>query len=353
MGAATEVSPGLPVELGEIDRQLGRLWEESDAGKVRASLINLVIYSESPDAIRTNTPLLAEIAGNHAFRALLVQAAPHASEPKVRAWITAHCHMRGAGREICSEQVTFRLDGPTAGRLPNIVFSHLDSDLPLYLWWQGNLHTEPEPDLWRWVDRLIVDSSSWAQPGPQFRLLRETGGLARGRGAVCDLTWTRLFNLRYAVAKLFDHPAACAALPQLRGLAITHGPGDRLAALQLLGWITSRLRWHLDAGAGQAAALRREDGGLAPFTLREAPGGAGVTGVEFDLGGATARVTRATDADFLLLELVADGRPAVTQLVPAGKDKPADTLLAELGRSSRHPLYWPSIRAIEPLLAGL
>jgi glucose-6-phosphate dehydrogenase assembly protein OpcA len=350
MGAVSEVSPGLPVELGEIDRQLGLLWEQSDAGKVRASLINLVIYSESPDAIATNTPLLAEIAGNHAFRALLVQAAPQAPEPAVRAWITAHCHLRGAGREICSEQITFQLDGSPAGRLPNIVFSHLDSDLPLYLWWQGPLHPDPEPDLWRWVDRLIVDSSSWPQPGPQFRLLRETGGLARGRGAVCDLTWTRLFNLRYAVAQLFDHPAACAALPRLSGLTITHGPGDRLAALQLLGWITSRMGWHLDTGAGSAPALRRGDGGVTDFTLRESPEAAGVAGVAFDLGGASARVTRAPEGDFFLLEVEAEGRPLLSQLVPGGRDRPADTLLAELGRSSRHPLYWPAIRAIEPLL---
>src|SRR5690554_1143403 len=84
---AVSVSPGLPVELGEIERQLGLLWEQTEAGKVRASLVNLVIYSEAPDAIEANTRLLARIAADHAFRALLVQACPDAAESSVHAWI--------------------------------------------------------------------------------------------------------------------------------------------------------------------------------------------------------------------------------------------------------------------------
>ena len=96
------VSPGLAVEVGDIDRQLGLLWEQSDAGKVRASLVNLVIYSEAPDAMAANTPLLSAIAADHAFRALLVQAQPEAKKSAVRAWITAHCNLRETGKkEIC------------------------------------------------------------------------------------------------------------------------------------------------------------------------------------------------------------------------------------------------------------
>ena len=59
MTTAPPVSPGLPVEVGDIDRQLGLLWEHSDAAKVRASLVNLVIYSEASDAIAAE-PVLAE-----------------------------------------------------------------------------------------------------------------------------------------------------------------------------------------------------------------------------------------------------------------------------------------------------
>jgi glucose-6-phosphate dehydrogenase assembly protein OpcA len=351
MTAAPAISPGLPVALGDIDRQLGLLWEHSDAAKARASLVNLVIYSEAPDAIAANTPLLSEIAADHAFRALLVQGHPDATESGVRAWITAHCHLREAGqKEICSEQITFQLDGPAAGRLPSIVFSHLDTDLPLYLWWQGDLHAAPDPELWRWVDRLIIDSNSWTAPAGQFPILQEIRSLARPRSAFCDLNWTRLFHLRYAIAQIFDLPAALERLDRIDLVEIAHAPGCRLTALQLLGWLGSRLGWHLDHG-GEAPYFHRRNGGRVVFRLEEEAAAAScVSAIRLGLGDASASVRRESAADYYLAEFHAPGHPPFAQLLPAGREKTSDILLSELSRISRHPLFWPAIRCVEPLL---
>ena len=346
-------SPGLPVEVGEIDRQLGELWSASDAAKVRASLINLVVYSESPEAISKNTPLLAELAADHAFRALLVQADPHTDKTEVRAWITAHCHMREAGgpKEICSEQITFRLGGAAAGRLSNIVFSHLDSDLPLCFWWQGDLHPEPEAQLWTRVDRLIVDSLSWQHPAGQFSLLREIESLSGGRCAICDLNWTRLFHLRYAVAQIFDIPAAREKLPRMSRVGIRYLAGHKLTAIEMLGWVASRLGWKL-VQEDARTFFRRPDGGHADFSLTEEPNAsAAVAGIEFHFPGALAFAERAKDGDFFLVQFAPEKGTAVSQMLPAGREKVADILLSELGRVGRHPLYWPAVRSIEPLLA--
>ncbi|MBU3664570.1 MAG: hypothetical protein FGM15_01650 [Chthoniobacterales bacterium] len=349
MSGKLSISPGIAVEVGDIDRQLGRLWEQSDAGKVRASLVNLVIYSEAADAIAGNTPLLAEIAADHAFRALLVQADPRKKDNGIQAWITAHCHLREAGKkEICSEQITFKLDGPAAGRLPSIVFSHLDSDLPLYLWWQGELHPAPEPQLWTWVDRLIVDSNSWMDAAEQFAILGEIANMGRGRRALCDLNWTRLFHLRYALAHIFDLPGACGRIASLRHIDICHAIGARVTALELLGWIASRLGWQLSPGGD---SFLRPDGGEAGFQLREqADAGACVAAVELDMGDARATVRREAAGDFYLAEFACAGQEPVAQMMPAGREKTADILLSELSRDSRHPLFWPAIKAIEPLL---
>ena len=346
------VSPGLAVEVGDIDRQLGLLWAQSDAGKVRASLVNLVIYSEAPDAIAANTPLLSEIAADHAFRALLVQAQPEAKKSAVRAWITAHCHLREAGKkEICSEQITFQLDGPAAGRLSSIVFSHLDTDLPLYLWWQGDLHPDPDPQLWRWVDRLIVDSNSWSDPAAQFRILREIQSLGRTRSALADLNWTRLFHLRYAVAQIFDLPAALERLDGIDRVEIIHAPGHRLTALQLLGWLASRLGWSLDHD-DRAPVFRRQDGGTVTFQLNvNQDAKACVESIDIGLGDATASVRRKTSGDYYLGTFTAPHQASFAQMLPAERDKTSDILLSELSRISRHPLFWPAIRAIEPLLS--
>ena len=351
MNASSVISPGLPVEVGEIERQLGLLWEQADAGKVRASLVNLVIYSEAPGSIGRNTPLLASIAGDHAFRALLVQGHPHAAQSGVHAWITAHCHLREAGKkEICSEQITFQLDGPAARRLPSIVFSHLDSDLPLYLWWQSELPPEPAEQLWTWVDRLIVDSHSWRDLGSQFRRLRELEQLGRRRFAICDLTWTRIFNLRYAIAQIFDLPAARDKLDSLRRIEICHAPGHRITALQLLGWLASRLGWQLDRNADEFV-FRLPDQATCHFHLREEDSKeACIASVLMAFEYGEARVHCQSDSEFYLVEFTAPGSSPYSQLLPAGRDKTTDILLSELSRASRHPLYWPTIRAIEPLL---
>lgn len=348
--APSTFSPGLPVEVGEIERQLGLLWENSDAGKVRASLVNLVIYSEAPDAIETNTPLLSEIAANHAFRALLVQAAPAAADSSVQAWITAHCHLRDAGKkEICSEQITFRLRGTAAGRLPNIVFSHLDSDLPLCLWWQGNLHAEREAQLWNWVDRLIVDSNTWTNPAAQFAHLRAIAELSRDRCATCDLNWTRLFNLRYATAQLFDLAPARERLHCFRSIKFDHAPGCRLTALQLVGWLASRLGW-TPHGDHQYPGFRSATGENISIELVQTSDTAAVSEVAFDLDGARASIRRDTSGEFYCAEFSSQKHENTVMMLPAGREKDSDTLLAELGRTSRHPLYWPAVRAIEPLL---
>ena len=346
------VSPGLAVEVGDIDRQLGLLWAQSDAGKVRASLVNLVIYSEAPGAMAANTPLLSEIAADHAFRALLVQAQPEAKKSAVRAWITAHCHLRETGKkEICSEQITFQLDGPAAGRLSSIVFSHLDTDLPLYLWWQGDLHPDPDPQLWRWVDRLIVDSNSWSDPAAQFRILREIQSLGRARAALADLNWTRIFHLRYAVAQIFDLPAALERLDRIDRVEIIHAPGHRLTALQLLGWLASRLGWSLDHD-DRAPVFRRQDGGTVTFQLNvNQDAKACVESIDIGLGDATASVRRKTSGDYYLGTFTAPHQASFAQMLPAERDKTSDILLSELSRISRHPLFWPAIRAIEPLLS--
>jgi len=351
MSAAPVISPGLPVEVGDIERQLGQLWERTDTGKARASLVNLVIYSESAEAIADNTPLLSAIAADHAFRALLVQAQPHAKKSSVHAWITAHCHLREAGKkEICSEQITFQLDGPAAGRLPNIVFSHLDSDLPLYLWWQGDLHPDPDPQLWGWVDRLIIDSNSWSDPAQQFRILQEVQSLGRARSALADLNWTRLFHLRYAVAQIFDLPAASERIGRIESVEISHAAGCRLTALQLLGWMASRLGWRLDLGK-HAPVFRRRDGSPVAFRLGEIKdASACVESVRIGLGDSEASVRRETAGDYYLATFSSPRHAPFAQMLPAGREKTSDILLSELSRISRHPLFWPAIRAIEPLL---
>ena len=102
----------MPVEIGKIDRELKKLWDQADGAMTRASLINLAVYSEAPDSLGKNTALISEITEDHACRAIVVAAEPAAPESEVQAWISAHCHVSRAGsKQICSEQLSFSLKG--------------------------------------------------------------------------------------------------------------------------------------------------------------------------------------------------------------------------------------------------
>ena len=76
-----------------------------------------------------------------------------------------------------------------------------------------------------------------------------------------------------------------------------------------------------------------------------------IDSVKLSFGDATAEVRRERTGDFYLLEFGAPGTETFAQLLPAGREKMSDVLLSELSRGSRHPLFWPAIDAIEPLLA--
>ncbi len=334
--------PGLPVEIVRIGRELGKLWESSGDAKTRASLINLVIYTEAPNSLEANTRLLADIASRHAFRAILIFANPEAPENQARAWISAHCHLAGKG-QICSEQITFQLNGDTAAALPNIVFSHLDSDLPLCFWSQAEFREPLDEQLWSWIDRLIFDSRTWSRPTEQFATMRRIAALAGPDFVLSDLNWTRLHPWRFALANLFDHSAALACLAKISSVRIARGTGSETTALLLAGWLAERLGWSPD-GIGFVGRDGR--------TISLAAGPADhecIASVELSGNGFSFRLDRPTGSEFFHARLHAPGIPDSSMTIGAGRERLTDILLAELARGGRHPLYLPALAVVEPL----
>src|SRR5215216_3295557 len=248
MPTVTEThSLGVPVELGEIDHELKKLWRESEGAATRASLMNLAVYSEESGSLQANTQLLAKITEDHACRAILIEADCKTESDRVEAWISAHCHVSRAGsKQVCSEQISFLLKGGCTTQLPSIVLSHLDSDLPLYLWWQEEFREPIDPQLWTWVDRVIYDSHAWTDFRSQTRLLELMQNEANQRIVLCDLNWTRLDNLRFALAQFFDHPASHHRLAKISKMRIDFAPGFRSTAILFAGWLGAQLNWRVE-----------------------------------------------------------------------------------------------------------
>jgi glucose-6-phosphate dehydrogenase assembly protein OpcA len=339
---------GMSVEVGRVEKELGRLWENT-GDKTRASLINLAIYTETSENVAGNTELIAQIASEHACRAILIYANRTAPEIGVKAWINAHCHAVNK-KEICSEQITFQLDGESPTAFANVIFAHLDSDLPFCLWWQAPFQ-EPHDDanLWSWVDRLIFDSNKWEDPVGQFPIVRKIAALGDARTILCDLNWTRLLSLRSALAQFFDHANALPCLDNIQAVEIVHAPGARVSALLLLGWLANQLGWQLDSVLGRHT-FRGADRREITFKLIE-EAGACISSCRLMTKMSKFSVDRASGGEFFHATATGGPLDSFSQILPAGRQRIADILLKELSRGGSHPLYLKSLDIIEPLLA--
>jgi glucose-6-phosphate dehydrogenase assembly protein OpcA len=351
MPAVTETfAAGIPVEVSQIQRELKKLWDAGDGMMTRASLINLAVYSEAPQSLGKNTAIISQLTEEHACRAIVIAADPRAKESRVDAWISAHCHISRTGsKQICSEQLSFFLQGSRCGLLPNIVFAQLDSDLPLYLWWQEEFSSPIDPQLWAWVDRVIYDSQIWRNFDEQMRLVETAQKEARQRIVLCDLNWVRLVHLRLALAQFFDHPATHHHLDEIKALEIDHAPEFRSTALLLVGWMAGQLGW---LRSDQSLGFRKKEAKgerKIKLTLREKPGEP-IGACQITTDAAEFRVEHKPGADLLDVFFGRTEGRKMRQVLPAGKNEAVELVQEELMRGGPHRVYLRAVEQVRDLL---
>ena len=352
MPAATETySLGIPVDVGEIDQELKKLWRESEGAATRASLMNLAVYSEQPGSLNNNTQLMARITKDHACRAIVIEADCNAEDDGVETWISAHCHVSRVGsKHVCSEQISFRLNGGCATQLPSIVLSNLDSDLPLYFWWQNEFHQPMDPQLWAWVDRVIYDSQRWQDFQTQMRLVESAQAEAKQRIILCDLNWTRLDKARFALAQFFDHPASHHHFAKIKKVRIDYASGFRSTALLFIGWLAAQLNWRAEKTNGEnKLQFVSPSGRKIDIEMRQRDGQP-IHEVVVNAGDIEFAVTHAKCGDLLEVSRAKTGEKHVPQLMPAGKNDPVSLMSDELMRGGPHHVYLHAVERVRELL---
>lgn len=341
---------GKPVELGQISRELKKLWESTGGTQTRASLVNFAVYADEVQSLDANTRLISEFTRDHSCRAILIACDRAASGTRVQAWINAHCHLPRAGaKHVCCEQLTFVIAGGSKQLLANVLFANLDSDLPLYLWWQGELPETVDEQLWNWVDRLIFDSRDWSDPKRQFAWLQASLRKAGSRLILCDLNWTRTLHLRQALAQMFDHPENLAQLPRVQRLAMTHAPGHASTARLFAAWIAAQLGWKFQSGNGAETRFTGAAGQPIQCVFEEADG-APVSRCELSTGEATVIIQRDAGSRFHKAEVRLPGAQSFHHLLPAGSDGRGELLDEELTLGGRHRVYLKALAAAEQML---
>jgi glucose-6-phosphate dehydrogenase assembly protein OpcA len=349
--AVENFSLGLPVAIDRIDRELRKLWSEGEGAMTRASMMNLAVYSEETDSLTRNTQLLARITENHACRGIVIGADPHSKNNRIEAWISAHCHVSHAGtKQICSEQISFLLEGAKVKLLPSIVFSQLDSDLPLYLWWQSKFAEPMDPQLWSWIDRLIYDSQTWRDFNAQMGLVEAAQREAKQRIVLCDLNWTRLTHFRVAFAQFFDHPSSHHHFREIESGTIVFGKKFRSTAILFVGWLAAQLGWEIQNGkSGDRIELGNGTRRTVQFELQE-NGDAPIGSFVAHSSDIKFEITLARCGDLLEVSRGKSDQASARQLLPAGENDSVKLMSEELMRGGQRRVYLRAVEKVRALL---
>jgi glucose-6-phosphate dehydrogenase assembly protein OpcA len=328
---------------------LKKLWQQGDG--VRASLINLAVYSEARGSLEKNTQLISRITENHACRAIVIEANCDSKENRVQSWISAHCHVSRAGsKQICSEQISFLLEGGCATLLPSIVFSHLDSDLPLYLWWQGEFHDAMDAQLFEWVDHLIYDSREWKNFDAQMRLVETAQKEAKQRVVLCDLNWTRLDKLRFAFAQFFDHPASHHHFAEIESAWVDYRPGFRSTTVLFAGWLAAQLNWRAEKAKGDKLIFVNPESRKIEIELRERAADHPVSKILVASSGIEFSIAAAKCGDLLEVWRGGQKEKPLPQMMPAQTNDLVSLMNQELMRGGPHRVYLHAVNCVRDLL---
>src|SRR5260370_41685942 len=93
--------------------------------------------------------------------------ADRSARAELASWISANWHPVGGGKQVCSEEISIVAGGDRVRRVPPLVNALLIPDMPVAVWWLGDLPNEHEAyvdALLEPADRLIVDSVYFAHP---------------------------------------------------------------------------------------------------------------------------------------------------------------------------------------------
>ena len=229
------------IEVSEVERALAALRAGEGHPSVRATTLNLVVRCGNAEHLKIAHRVLDRIGSSRPLRAMIVM--PATGTPRA-------CVSSDSGgddrRGVFNELVELRGNRVA---LPSSVTSLLVADLPVFLWWQGELPPEGDAVLAEMIEmttRMIVDSD---QAG--IDAVARVDAMATG---LVDLAWVRTGPWREAIAALFDGRSQRRLLERLVAVEVK---GPRNQSALLAGWLRSRLSREVELQTRRAVRVNR------------------------------------------------------------------------------------------------
>jgi glucose-6-phosphate dehydrogenase assembly protein OpcA len=234
------------LSLDAVEREVDRLWEEEAhrSQATRIELLTLVALVSEPGLFARATQVVEEVARAHPSRTIVIVW--RAGE---EATITADAALHGAGPSgaPCGDALTVEAIGVAREWLPQNIDRLVLSDLPVCVWWVGDL-----PDFDNLFDRAALSADLVVVNSGEMDLrdiekLSSIAGRSRDRYALADLTWIRLRPLQELIARFFDDQGTHTCLRSVERVTIEFSPREGeldVASTQaglLFGWMAHAL----------------------------------------------------------------------------------------------------------------
>lgn len=326
VGSLCLVSQVTAADTRAIEAGLHELWRLAESGEImgalaRAASMTLLVTAGDGTVADAAIPILDDLADAHPHRAILLVSDEGTDRPRAR--LAGHVR-RAEDGEPGRYWEEIRLVSPARSlhQVMGAVASLTLPNLPVQNWWTR----EPrfDGDLYTYAvevsDRILVDSSRFADPTRSLPRMEEAVAAAHGTVAFADLSWTRLTPWRTLIAEFFDPPAHLALLDSIERVALEYvvkEGGEVAQALLLLGWLASRLGW--EPRAAQAA-------GAGDWELRLVDG---VRPVRFEVlrrEGSDGTDGRVQGLHAVTIEAVEQGRRGSYRIERRGDDQEAQTV---------------------------
>jgi glucose-6-phosphate dehydrogenase assembly protein OpcA len=351
----------LPLEA--VEREIARLWEMEArrSGAPRMELMTLVVLVGDPSLVDRAEKVVAAFVRTHPSRTILARWATGAE-----AGITADValHRLGAGGAACGDAITLEATGGGRDWLPDNVERLALADLPICLWWVGDL-----PDSDRLIDRMLGCANVVVVNSDEMDL-RDLHKLSlivtrsHDRYTLMDLAWVRLRPVQELIARFFDDEQARACLSALQRILIEFVPREHeldVASTQaglLFGWVATALRLGVDVvrwqkgDAWAEATLGRIVWRFERHRRTDLPAGT-VNRIAFECDGARFEIERQDDPSVYRWSRDVPGAvvPAQTLRMPILDE--ATLLARSLERPMRDPLFESTLHASSRLVRSV
>lgn len=232
------------VSVADIEQELNKVWSATgESTAARAATFNLLVYESLDNSMLLPSDPVEAIATQNPCRVIDMRAKAEDPEGTIEAQVAAYCPInRDRSSLVCCEYITLQAPESAFMRMGSTVGSLLISDLPTYLWWNGDLDLNSPlfQQLTGLSDRTIVDSRDFVNPEEDLDEIHQltVQGLHCG-----DLNWRRLSPWQELTAQAFDPADRRQALNFIDHITLDYNAGNPCQAFLFLGWIAGRLGW--------------------------------------------------------------------------------------------------------------